>query len=157
MNEKEIKEDFLAWTGGFPPESEDHILDYLRTSYPAEDPDSHHDEARLILKTWLYSEIPHLRVRQLRTIGEEPKAGKQFGTSEEPKAGKQFGIADGPEALPGVAYHLSRILDLLRSAQEVGLKREVWLAIPEQVRFEFNWCRWTYQPRSFWFSSSDTK
>lgn len=157
MNEKDIKEDFLAWTGGFSPESEGQISDYLRTSYPAEDPDSNHDEARRILESWKDSEIPHyLSSSGQKFLAISPTADKTSGTiGEEPKAGEKFGCTDGYEESPGKSYQLSRILDLLRLAQEIGLKQEVWLAIPKHVRFELNWCHWTYQPRSRWFSSSD--
>ncbi len=45
-----IKQDFLAWSGGFPPESDDQIYVYIET---AKRPEIDDEELRALLQTWM--------------------------------------------------------------------------------------------------------
>jgi hypothetical protein len=51
-----IKLDFLAWTGGFPPDSEEQIFAYVETSRPNE---TDYQEVRQLLRAWMY-EVPQV-------------------------------------------------------------------------------------------------
>jgi hypothetical protein len=64
-----------------------------------------------------------------------------------PKAGDQFGTTDGVKASRTTAYHLSRVLDIIGLAKEIGHDQEIWHSLPEVLRFKFNWGSWSYQPR----------
>lgn len=46
-----VKQDFLSWTGGFPPDSEEQIFAYVETSRPNE---ADYEEARQLLRAWMY-------------------------------------------------------------------------------------------------------
>jgi hypothetical protein len=46
-----IKDDFLTWSGGFPPDSEQHIFIYLEYAYDANAGDE--DEVRKMLRVWM--------------------------------------------------------------------------------------------------------
>ena len=47
---KAIKQDFLTWSGGFPPESDEQIFVYVETARSSETDD---EEVRNLLKTWM--------------------------------------------------------------------------------------------------------
>jgi len=49
INEDAIREDFLAWSGGFPPESEEQIADYCEAARPA---DTDFNAAYAFLREW---------------------------------------------------------------------------------------------------------
>ncbi len=49
-----VKEDFLAWSGGFPPESEQQIFVYMEYAYGADAADA--DEARKMLRQWMQND-----------------------------------------------------------------------------------------------------
>ena len=47
---KAIREDFLTWSGGFPPESDHQIFVYVEAARPK---DSDEEEVREMLKAWM--------------------------------------------------------------------------------------------------------
>jgi hypothetical protein len=50
QNSDSIREDFLAWSGGFPPESEAQISSYVKTAMPA---DADPVAVRQLLTAWM--------------------------------------------------------------------------------------------------------
>ena len=48
--QRAIKEDYLAWTGGFPPDSESEIFTYIEASMPL---DCDLEEVRAALHAWM--------------------------------------------------------------------------------------------------------
>ena len=46
-----IREDFLTWSGGFPPESDDQIYVYVDAAAPK---DSDENEVRKMLRDWMH-------------------------------------------------------------------------------------------------------
>lgn len=50
---KAIKEDFLVWSGGFPPDSNEQIFAYVEAARPA---DTDEVEVDILLKDWMREE-----------------------------------------------------------------------------------------------------
>jgi len=50
-----VKQDFLAWSGGFPPDSEQDIFIYIEYAYGADRTDA--DEAREMLRDWMRNDL----------------------------------------------------------------------------------------------------
>jgi len=48
-----IEQDFLEWSGGFPPDSEEQIFVYVETSSPI---DTDSQEVSELLRTWMRRE-----------------------------------------------------------------------------------------------------
>ncbi|MCC6127331.1 MAG: hypothetical protein IT426_20405 [Pirellulales bacterium] len=48
-----VRKDFLAWTGGFPPDSEMQIFVYMEYAHGADRPDA--DDVREMLRDWMNS------------------------------------------------------------------------------------------------------
>jgi hypothetical protein len=56
----EVKEDFLTWSGGFPPDLEQQIFVYIEYAYGTKADDV--DEVRKMLRDWMQedqSDYPH--------------------------------------------------------------------------------------------------
>ena len=49
----QLEQDFLAWSGGFPPDSEQQIYVYLETALPYQ---ADEQEARDALRNWMERE-----------------------------------------------------------------------------------------------------
>jgi hypothetical protein len=55
-----VKEDFLAWSGGFPPDSEQQIFVYIEYAHGANTDDVY--DVRTMLRNWMQeepSDYPH--------------------------------------------------------------------------------------------------
>ncbi|MEN6449190.1 MAG: hypothetical protein ABFC96_01745 [Thermoguttaceae bacterium] len=55
MTPNEIKRQFLAWSGGFSPESDYQIYTYIDVAAPLDTSD---DDTRLVLHTWMNEPTP---------------------------------------------------------------------------------------------------
>jgi hypothetical protein len=45
-----IREDFVVWSGGFPPDSDHEIFAYIEAAMPF---NCGHEDARMMLKAWM--------------------------------------------------------------------------------------------------------
>ncbi len=50
-----IMEDFLVWSGGFPPESDQQIFVYAHAASPV---DADPEDVRAVLRDWMEREAP---------------------------------------------------------------------------------------------------
>jgi len=66
------------------------------------------------------------------------------------KAGEGFGCTDTSPPENNSPYKLSRILDMLDVAEEIGGKEfsvVVFNLLPTSTKLEFNYSCWSYEPR----------
>jgi hypothetical protein len=59
MTPDTVKKDFLNWSGGFPPDSEQQIFIYMEYAYGAGR--DHEDEVREILRYWMLNNDDDIR------------------------------------------------------------------------------------------------
>jgi hypothetical protein len=61
-------------------------------------------------------------------------------------AGEPHGCYDQPPPEDATEYQLSRVLDLLDAAKQVGIDPDVFRLLPERIKLEFNYSKWSYVP-----------
>jgi hypothetical protein len=64
-----------------------------------------------------------------------------------PQPGQSFGCTDTVPPENCSSYELSRVLDLMQLAEELGIKDVIWGSLAYNVKFDFNFAKWAYQER----------
>lgn len=66
------------------------------------------------------------------------------------KPGDRFGCTDTAPPSDSNDYELSRILDVLDKAPDPDKKQEYFRSLPDPVKLEFNYSRWSYVAPDPW-------
>jgi hypothetical protein len=64
-----------------------------------------------------------------------------------PLSGQGFGCTDTAPPENSSNYELSRILDMLQLAEELGIKKQVWDLLDSQIKMDYNYAKWSYVVR----------